>query len=555
MKKLILNIAVLICTIGVAQAATVTSTKKLSEFGSTNDMADTDLITLSVNAGAGNETIKGITFSNLASKISGNVAIGNSVFVSTNGNNTTGTRGRLDKQFRTLAYAKTNALAGDTIFVFPGNYTNNNLLKAGVNWYFYPGANVYYTMQGQTDAGYGIFDDRGSGATTNTIGGAGEFYYTTGTTGYNSGTPSYTTNPTNNAFIKGLFVTTNANTSVNFSAKRLSIESIINLGLTSSCAALHVQNCRRNEFHIDEIDDPNKATDAITYGTDEDSTPQTTESSAAGIFWILGNIEAHINTIDVRGYCYWGAEPSTNVTSYNMWLYTQQLRTRGTLASTVYVSARTTGYRTWIYANEITADKTGFAAISSYNGGRTYINAQKVFSGVVTNVGAGVAVSCVGNGQLWLTAQKLTAQRRWIETFYGFNRFDCLEYEDGGGMTDGFKLAGGTNYIRGGIATITNAPGVIWYEYATNKNVLDSLTIKVVGATLTNAPIFAFNTNHAINRLTLKNCLLLTDGTNSVYATNSSVTIQAIGTGMNTNAYNASFQGHVITNGAFATSF
>lgn len=87
------------------------------------------------------------------------VTITNSVFVTKLGNDSTGARARLDRSFLTLGAAKTNANSGDTIFVFPGTYNENDLLKNGVNWHFFNGAIVEYTGTNEGDNA-GIFNDK-----------------------------------------------------------------------------------------------------------------------------------------------------------------------------------------------------------------------------------------------------------------------------------------------------------------------------------------------------------------------------------------------------------
>lgn len=68
---------------------------------------------------------------------SNTIPIGNSVFVNTLGNDTTGTRERFDLPFLTLNAAKNEANSGDTIFVYSGTYNEINALhKDGVKWNF-----------------------------------------------------------------------------------------------------------------------------------------------------------------------------------------------------------------------------------------------------------------------------------------------------------------------------------------------------------------------------------------------------------------------------------
>lgn len=80
------------------------------------------------------------------------IPIGKTVFVdSVNGSDTTAERGKMAKPALTLTKAKTLATSGDTVIVGPGTYNANDLAKSGVNWYFSPGAIVYYTTGGTAE--------------------------------------------------------------------------------------------------------------------------------------------------------------------------------------------------------------------------------------------------------------------------------------------------------------------------------------------------------------------------------------------------------------------
>ena len=70
-----------------------------------------------------------------------------------------------------LQAAKAAAVSGDLIVVGPGDYDTNNLLKDGVSYFFYPGAQVVYTGS----ASGAIFGDNGT-ALTAFIGGFGAVY-------------------------------------------------------------------------------------------------------------------------------------------------------------------------------------------------------------------------------------------------------------------------------------------------------------------------------------------------------------------------------------------
>lgn len=70
-------------------------------------------------------------------------SVNNTVFVDQAfGSDSTGLRERLDLPFQTITAAQTAALSGDTIHVFPGTYTDYNLGKYGVSFYFSLGANI-----------------------------------------------------------------------------------------------------------------------------------------------------------------------------------------------------------------------------------------------------------------------------------------------------------------------------------------------------------------------------------------------------------------------------
>ena len=74
-----------------------------------------------------------------------------SVFVTQNGDDTTGTIGNMSKPFATLESASQAATTGSTIFVYPGLYTveaNFNLAKPGVDYYFHPNTTVSKSTAG-----------------------------------------------------------------------------------------------------------------------------------------------------------------------------------------------------------------------------------------------------------------------------------------------------------------------------------------------------------------------------------------------------------------------
>lgn len=82
----------------------------------------------------------------------------NVLYVSTSGTYS-GIRGRIDKPFHTCVAAKNAASAGDLVIVHSGTYSEPNLLKNGVNWYFESGSTVDGDLSDN-----GLFDDSSFGA-------------------------------------------------------------------------------------------------------------------------------------------------------------------------------------------------------------------------------------------------------------------------------------------------------------------------------------------------------------------------------------------------------
>src|ERR1041385_1713007 len=68
------------------------------------------------------------------------VTTSNVVYVTTSGNDMTGTRNMLDLPFLTVSAAKAAMLSGDTMVVYPGEYSGTNVLKDQCKIYLYPGA-------------------------------------------------------------------------------------------------------------------------------------------------------------------------------------------------------------------------------------------------------------------------------------------------------------------------------------------------------------------------------------------------------------------------------
>ncbi len=97
---------------------------------------------------------------------------GDTLYVSSLGNDSTAVVGNPNRPYLTLQAARTAAGSGDLINVLTGSYTTSaSLAKDGVNWHFEPGTTVTYNGSSDTE---GIFDD-GATAMSYSVTGWGTF--------------------------------------------------------------------------------------------------------------------------------------------------------------------------------------------------------------------------------------------------------------------------------------------------------------------------------------------------------------------------------------------
>lgn len=295
------------------------------------------------------------------------VLVGKTVFVdSVNGNDATGVRGDASKPFLTLTAAKTAATSGDTIFVGPGTYAERNLLKNGVNWYFYPGATVDITTTSPAQTGANdtmaaaIFDDsvRGAnGAVVCSINGFGVFSRNELTLSGQEATV-FIRNPASNVSIN--------------------CKSIIGAG----------------EIYWTIWGDGGRCTINC----------ETIIGAVNGVFWSNGDL--FINAVEITSN-FTGPTILTN-TLYggggNRWLtgglWIKAQRLTNTNTGSVINTIGNASARVWIEAQKI--EGTG-GPVVTISGNKVYIKAEKI---ECTGDGQVVEIAATGAG-LWLEAQKV----------------------------------------------------------------------------------------------------------------------------------------------------
>ena len=429
----------------------------------------------------------------------------NTVYVSKNGNDSTGLRNRADLPFLTMTAAKAAALPGDTGIVFPGLYAENNLLKSGVNWSFWPGVTISNNPAANDTNGYGIFDDRTSGATTNYIYGRPNLYYSTGTVSNSQAISNTCTviNPPDNPggaieyFYQitnsmGAIVTTNPATVLVAELGDLTYYSTSqNTPLIP--AAINIKNCSYVSVDVNRI--LNAISTNAGYVNTGDSNfscfslwlpVYTDPQNATGIYWNAG--ETHINCryLDYFSTGIWCNETVTNTTEQDFY-YTGDV-----VHSKIYQSGITTNFVGWYDVKLI--DTTGYGnhylpttvAVSLF-GGKEYLRAEKVSS----YSGSDIAFDPGSTNQAWVTVQKLQMPTSNNSTFVTVNsgaktnKFTLAvnEYEDVGGSATGIQNSAGNLSLQGGRMVLKNGVGI---SHSGGATTVDGLTVDTSAGTGTN---------------------------------------------------------------------
>lgn len=436
-----------------------------------------------------------------------NLPIGGTTYVSKQGSDGTGQRGNTGRPFLTLTAAKAASLSGDTIVVWPGTYVEHDLLKNGVNWLFMPGAVVTWNETG-TGNGYGIFDDRSSGACACVIAGYGEFRMTTTLIPFLAGNPNF----------NGVVVVTNAASSIVMRGKRLALSTYNGEG-AHGAYGVYVTNCTLVTVDLAEgIIGP---TVGIT-SLDPGDGVTVIRDTSGGVYWELGRMSVRCPQIYTDlAYALWANEPSGSNTA-DADVTVERIEAIGPNTPGIYMSAKSANYRLWVNSMLISATGGGAVAISnadtsgaSSGAAKLYVTAQKILG-----QGGGLGL----DNQNWINAQKLTANGGsfiTMTTTAAISFIAVLQYEDGG-VTQGTGVTGGKLTLLGGMMKITNGKGLGH----------TGGTTEAIGLTVDTS-----NTNNAANHavsvsgagLTLRQCHLIAPAlANSVNA-GSAQTISAYG--------------------------
>jgi hypothetical protein len=362
--------------------------------------------------------------------------LANFVIVSKTGSDASGARNNYGLPFATITAAKAAAVAGDTIYVLPGVYQENNLLKPGVNYHFWTGASLAYTNTGVTLAtGLGLFDDRGTGATTNRITGALDFFYSSGTNA-NGGCHGNTNSV-------GAIVLTNSNSDLYFEfhnadgAAFPDCNTVPVNGVSGVWALFFVSKCRRCELKGEEI-----------LNSCINDTPNGVANGEIGIYWENG--ELYVNAKHLAPFLNYGIWPNTRTdTDENMWVNIDRCD------GYVYASLTSSKQKCWYDFKQLTVTNLSTDAFAPI-AGRHYLRAEKILA-----YAAGYCIRSAGGAEVWATVQKLTAPAGggWVSANASTNYITVQQYE--APTNNNLSLASGVVAISGGV-NIQNDNGLHW---------------------------------------------------------------------------------------------
>lgn len=312
-----------------------------------------------------------------------------------------GLRGRMDRPFLTCEAALAAALNGDTIYVFPGQYTTaTSLAKHGVNWYLEGGAQISM----DSDSNVGIFDDGGTEMTFS-VKGEGDLFRTN--TGSSAGS----------AVIRASHVS---------SAIFVEVRDIISDDVADN-----------GHFVIDAVNGELIVNFQRLICTGP-------PSQQGGIWWTNGRLHVSGKQISSEGYGAYGDVDATPTGD----CYIRVDEITGA-SSSVYMIGSNADAAMWVDALILRGAITG-------GGGKLYVDFQKAFGLILQVAGLlyldGFKVSAVANG---------TSGSPSLLIASGGEGFLNIDHWDPAGFTgQTLKQTGGTVHLAGGYLTTSTAAGI-----------------------------------------------------------------------------------------------
>lgn len=453
-------------------------------------------------------------------------ATSNMLWVSKGGEDGAGRRG-VFSPYQTVAAAANAAQPGDTVGVFPGVYYNaSNLLARGVNWECLgaPGSCVLtFTNTTNNGPGWGIFDDRFRGPTTNYINGF-SFIWGNSPGVTNSDFNVFSGWPTN---IKGCIVITNQATHVMVNGHRIDT---IQFGNGAESGCIYQRDGRNCFFKFDELYDLGYTTNNwVLHGTNGlDGSPIYEYPQGQGLYWLDGEMFCDIDRIYMVVYAFWAEQVNSNSTN-SIWITGDEHHGRYYLSS----GTGAPNWRGWMDIGtmmcETNAD-TASQTIVAGSGGRWYWWIQNLHAVFDANLPGDACISFTGDATHWMDIGTVTHAGSsgafvgsWLKqqvTSASTVRARIHNFVQAGTTPSfaGIVLDGGTTMLLGGHASVSNGPAL---TYSSGSGHISGMTLQ---STSTNA------VRVTTSGLQLEGVALVTPSTQfSIGSDNSARTVKSYG--------------------------
>lgn len=289
-----------------------------------------------------------------------------------------------------LIEARDAATSGDTIIVLPGSYTvpeREQLLKAGVNWHFMPGAEVTKTIKDLRFAGtaYGIFDDRATGAIDCKVTGYGVFTFDAGQT--NDAVDE------GNATIMGCVTITDDESKIHFEANKIRVAAFFVPAdpITGNASGIRVNNTAGSYFNVDTIEDINYG-DSVTVAG-----PTDIPSSAVGVVWRFGDTTIHAGLVKCSMYGFIADQTAGATGECELTVRVDHIQQYFDYHCIQIVDGTLSTWKTNFDVGTLRAEDNSNDAYVVIGGGTHFIRAKYVYSPSSTIAGANINASATAS--------------------------------------------------------------------------------------------------------------------------------------------------------------
>lgn len=336
-----------------------------------------------------------------------------------------------------------------TVVVYPGTYNEHNLLAPGVDYLGLPGASIKYIETTTNENGWGIFDDRACGPTSNNIVWPSAISYM----GVTNADMIFGTNANStqiNANSLGALIITNQNTFISAHIGKLEAGWFFD-ALQPTC--LYVADDNGSILTVDQMDDP-FAFQTVThiFHTTQWHTNIDANVPNQGIYWGLGDLTVNCPRIISGQYSIWANEPTGGPFTNNLYFQGEYLNGK------IYTVATDPTYKGWFSFNQLECTNAGsISCIDVNGGGKWYVTAQKL-NMVPANNNLYCVETYIGvanTADVWLNVEKYAAPQ-WFNITEGtvHNVLASHFSDETGIVTNGLNINGANAvvYINGGEA-------------------------------------------------------------------------------------------------------